>query len=442
MYSVVLLPLFYLIIAAQFNFAWANEDFFNKIEINLDSKQENFSHQEYRAYIQQRVKFGMQTPDQKFRFERNQAGIDRFQTIFFIDTKKLFSNAVHAKLSTKLESDWIHWNNGNIQSNDIRTKLLIKDAYIDALFKNNFWLRAGNQIFAWGESESLAITDVISPRDLREFGLSNLDDIREQVPALFLSSPYKNVQASLVLTYKAPTHRYAKIDESFYPFISYKRDGINVVTKENDQKWELITKLNYSANGVDLNIIAGEVNSNEYYPEILILNGTALIFSQPRIRVLGLSANKATENALLKGELAKHWGNRLPVKDAIFWQDSQQWLFMLGTEYSGWNNWEMALEFNGILTEDYTSSLAADRIQLGYYLRLQYKSLNERLTNQWIINSLTGNSGQIFRWDTRFELTDNLVLESNLIFYYANNETSLYPYRKNDSINLKLTFSF
>ena len=67
------------------------------------------------------------------------------------------------------------------QNRDIETG--IRQAYIDIFF-NSMDIRVGKQQIIWGKADGVFITDVISPKDLREFLLPDFDEIRMGVTAL------------------------------------------------------------------------------------------------------------------------------------------------------------------------------------------------------------------------------------------------------------------
>ena len=62
-------------------------------------------------------------------------------------------------------------------------ELGLREAYLDLYFKN-FDLRIGKQQIIWGKAEGVFITDVVSPKDLREFLLPDFDEIRTGITAV------------------------------------------------------------------------------------------------------------------------------------------------------------------------------------------------------------------------------------------------------------------
>lgn len=69
---------------------------------------------------------------------------------------------------------------------DRSLELGLREAYMDMYF-NNFDLRVGKQQIIWGKAEGVFITDVVSPKDLREFLLPDFDEIRTGITAVRLN---------------------------------------------------------------------------------------------------------------------------------------------------------------------------------------------------------------------------------------------------------------
>lgn len=65
-------------------------------------------------------------------------------------------------------------------------ELGLREAYLDLYF-NNFDLRVGKQQIIYGKAEGVFITDVVSPKDIREFLLPEFDEIRMGVTSAKLN---------------------------------------------------------------------------------------------------------------------------------------------------------------------------------------------------------------------------------------------------------------
>lgn len=80
---------------------------------------------------------------------------------------------------------------------DSELELGLREAYLDLYF-DHFDLRVGKQQIIYGKAEGVFITDVVSPKDLREFLLPEFDEIRVGVTAAKLNHYRGNHTLELV----------------------------------------------------------------------------------------------------------------------------------------------------------------------------------------------------------------------------------------------------
>lgn len=78
-------------------------------------------------------------------------------------------------------------------------ELGLREAYLDLRF-NNMDFRVGKQQIIYGKSEGVFITDVVSPKDLREFLLPDFDEIRMGVTSAKLNYYFDNSTLEAVWT--------------------------------------------------------------------------------------------------------------------------------------------------------------------------------------------------------------------------------------------------
>ena len=62
-------------------------------------------------------------------------------------------------------------------------ELGLREAYLDIYF-NSIDIRVGKQQIIWGKADGVFITDIVSPKDLREFLLPDFDEIRIGITAV------------------------------------------------------------------------------------------------------------------------------------------------------------------------------------------------------------------------------------------------------------------
>ena len=61
---------------------------------------------------------------------------------------------------------------------DYEDRYELWEAYLEGRIVRGLTLKTGRQIVAWGNSENLRVTDVLNPLDLREIGMTDIEDLR------------------------------------------------------------------------------------------------------------------------------------------------------------------------------------------------------------------------------------------------------------------------
>lgn len=429
------------------------QDFFDLVEVDEpEQTQTEKKAWQFRGHIQQELKYGTDAPASEFAFERTESGISQVRTETFLELKYIFSEALSTQISAKNEIDWLQWEAGKQERQAHYYGTTLKDAYIDYTFQNDLWLRLGNQVIAWGESEGLSITDVLSTQDFREPGQAELEDIREAIPALMLSqaldSPSGSASLNFVLSYKAGTDRYAESNEDFYPLVAFKKESaVTIHDPDLDKEWEAALQYALQTNGGDYTFVVAEINENT--PEILDIqlevggsDVEAVEFFQRRQFFYGLSANKVIDSVLLRGEFGILKDRELPTNNLPALSRNKEKRLMFGIEYSGWSDWQVGLEYN-YLDRSPIDNPNIDEQSSGFVLRTQYTAMNEKLVSQFWYLKLAEEGGIISRFNISFKPIDNWELNAAYVSYENDKPSSaLYPFRNNDTINLALKYGF
>lgn len=95
--------------------AFANDDFFADIEVSDDVPENLNSNWLYKGFVQQKFKYGIDTPDTDYGFERSREGLSQVRTDVFAELSGSINDAVSLQLSGKVEVDALQWENGEQQ---------------------------------------------------------------------------------------------------------------------------------------------------------------------------------------------------------------------------------------------------------------------------------------------------------------------------------------
>lgn len=421
---------------------YADDDFFADIEFELDEEESQETDYHISGHLDQGVSYGVQSPSTS-GFDRDSRGIENLDSSLYLAFEQDVSDDLLIKAAFDLSLDWANWQDGELNYNSQDTAFTWRDLYID-LVEEDVWLRAGNQILAWGESDVMAITDVVNPRDLTQLGQADLEDIRMQAPVLFMSSPWLGLQAEIALIYDANGNEYSDSGEAFDPFISYNNNGLSIREEDPDNKFEWVTRLYKRYNGGDIAFTLADVNWDEASATELV-NANELVFQSSRVKVLGVSGSWVQGNYLFKYDLAQHWNKRLQPDNVTQapWQEYDQTLAAWIVEYSGIDEWVLTLELDSSYTHDYSDSLASKEQSFGYFARARWTTLNDQLTNQLSVLNLLGGEGRIYRLSSDYDIQDGMTIGSEYVIYSVDSESDdLYAYRNQDVVKLRYSYHF
>jgi len=421
---------------------YANDDFFADIEVEYDEEESSLADYQITGHFKQGVSYGVQKPSTS-GFDRDDKGVEELDTSLYLALEKDVSDEVLLKASFDLSLDWANWRTGELSYNSDDTDFMWRDLYLDWA-KEDLWIRAGNQILAWGESDVLAITDVVNPRDLSQLGQADLEDIRLQAPVLFASHPWLGMQAEVAFVYDADANEMAGRGEAFDPYINYTNAGLRVSEQEPDHSLEFVGRLYKSFNGGDFAITLADVNWDEISGAAFI-NTNELVFQSSRVKVLGVSGSWVKGDYLFKYDIAQHWDKALQPDSVTSapWQEYDQTLAALILEYSGIDEWVLTFELDSSYTHDYSDSVASKEQTRGYFARVRWTTLNDQLTSQFSVLNLLGGEGQIYRLSSDYDIQDGMSIGSEYVVYRANSESDdLYAYRDQDVVKLRYSYHF
>lgn len=100
----------------------------------------------------------------------------------FLDYEKKFDNGVHMKVNARAFYDGIY----DIRKKDyteqerdsLRTEIRLFDAYLEWRINDALDVKAGRQIIVWGRSDTIRITDILNPVDIRRPGFDDIEELR------------------------------------------------------------------------------------------------------------------------------------------------------------------------------------------------------------------------------------------------------------------------
>ena len=433
--------------------SFAQDDFFSTVEVSDDGKQSIDQSFSLIGWAVQKVGYGLEAPGPLF--SRQQRELNRVETSLFAQLDvplpdnsafRISGRALHDEIYRIKDNDYTY-----DEVNEFRNRYEIRDFYFEKEFDNGLYFKIGNQILAWGQAEYLRVTDLINIEDQYTFVQQDLEDLRLQIPAALLNFDLGSWSIDAVYTYDADTNNLAPELDEFDPFIAFRSNGTFIIEEVPEREQEVFFRASTQLASGELQFVAGEFNDN--LPTLVRLEALGspnprLYFSQNRMRALGFSANCVEGSWLFYGEAAIHTGKRVrPNLETFFkkvggWDEKEQLLSVLGAEYNGFENLQLAMELDLIHTRAHTSSMLLAEDQIGAGVRAFWTPLNQRLQILAVWSELVGSTGRVIRVSADYNWSDTIDFGLLWVDYQTESDSPFVPFENNDVIQLQLRYSF
>ncbi len=429
----------------------ADNDFFASIDLAESSGRSSATEKTMasRWSIKQLASYGLADPGNSFA--RTESGLNKMETRLQGELDFRFTTAVAGRVELEYFHDAVYSLNGDIHPSSeeldtFRNRVQARDIYLDLDLSPVWNLRAGNQIVAWGQAETLIINDLVAPLNNYTIMQADLKDLRLHTPAIKLTRSDATLTLDGLVTYDAGYNDLAPEGNEFDPFIQLRNLPFTIKKHKADRRSEYFFRVKHSFKGGDISLILADANHNEL--SLANTSADTFYFTQERIQALGLSGTYNKGLWVYKAEMAFHHNKPLMPETGAFmdylqgWEKRDQALAMVGFDYAGFGDATFTLELNAVHTSGNTRPLAVDTNEVGATTSVHWSDENQKFNvNLHLISLLDGN-GVIFRANTEYSLTDNLKLGSLLVTYDAGREDSLFVYRNNDAIQFYAQYFF
>jgi hypothetical protein len=325
---------------------------------------------------------------------------------------------------------------------DDEDELALGELYLQGSLTDDIDLKVGRQIIVWGKSDNIRITDVLNPLDLREPGITDIEDLRLPVTMTRIDYYLGVWNFSGMALHEVRFNKTPPYGSDFFPGATpLPPEEIPESTPAHTQ---FAAALNGVFSGWDLSLYFADIYQDTPRFENRFPLQTRLVHD--RIQMIGMATNVARGNWLVKGEGA--WFNGLQFFNGK--GDTFSRLDLLaGLEYTGFSETSIALEMANRHLYNFSNALKAapdgaleDDSQLA--LRFTKEMLNNTLT--WTLLAAVygthGENGGFQRCAVDYDLTDSIVLRAGFTAYQSGDKAQMQAIGDNDRIFLEAKFSF
>lgn len=318
------------------------------------------------------------------------------------------------------------------------------ETFIQGSLTRRLDVKIGRQIVVWGTLDSLRVTDVLNPLDLRVPGLIDIEDLRLPVSMARLDYYWGDWSFSGMVIPEIRFSKFPVFGSDFYPSA--------VPLPQEDKPGDRFSNAEYAAaitgvfSGWDIAFYGADIYDESTQIKAASLSPLLYVRQHPRVKMLGMASNVATGNWLLKAESA--W-----LSGLTFTQTGDESYARLdagaGIEYSGFRNTTLSLEaanqhifhYNPILVSS-PDEIRKDTFQWAFRWVKDY--LNDTLTLTFLTTAfgIEARDGAFMRVDAEYDVTDNLSLLTGFVFYQSGDIGRFKGAGDNDRWFMQVSYSF
>lgn len=308
-------------------------------------------------------------------------------------------------------------------------------------------VKAGRQIVVWGRSDNIRVTDVLNPLDLREPGLTDIENLRLPVTMTKLDYYYKGVNLSAMAVHEIRYNKNPVFGNDFFPasekLPGKERPGENF-TLDNT---EYAVALHGIFRGWDVSLYWANIYDEKAHI------ATDALFPVPKFRLdhsrltmIGAAGNIAWGNWLFFTEAAYLDGLRFFNGDGKNYDRTD---VLAGVEYSGFTDTTISFEIANRHINNFNDELRKtpdfkEEDRFISALRLTQTYLNDTLTFTALAQTFgyTGDDGAFQRFSAAYDLTDSIEIIGGVVFYKSGDLIRFRNVGDNDRIYLEVKYHF
>ena len=326
----------------------------------------------------------------------------------------------------------------------------IRELYLQPGFET-FTLTFGKQISVWGKADTVAVTDVLSPRDFSQFVFVELEDARFG-QWMAAANIYDDLFNTFVFFTPYPGRDREPDNGSRYhrPLPDEDRFAVHQDRIEfGDLEYGF--KLDKSVSKTDTSLMAGRFRTNAaLFNHTGAFEGTKPVLEKtwPGYYMAGAAVTHARQAFLFKLELA--YKNGLPLQgltpQGIYMFDKKEVIdSAAGIEYNANSQYQVSLELSNRYIASGTADLlpGTDENSSALYTTFFKDFFNQTLEFEYIFFHHIQEKNQFHKFRLTYDLTDTIQLKAEYgVFNIKDTASLMYPYKDEDRIGFEIRYFF
>jgi len=326
----------------------------------------------------------------------------------------------------------------------------LREIYLEGSPFGNLDIKLGKQIVSWGVANSLRVVDVLNPTDDREFGMTDLEDIRLPINMTKLDYYIGDLKLEAVAVHEIKFNKSAPFGSDFNPSTQKLNEVIPESSAENT---EYGLALIGTFSGWDASLHWAQYFDDTAHfkiTKVTFIPGVGVVPTleqrHSRLTMGGVTLSIPFGNFLWKAEAAKLQGMEFAlVTDKTFARTD----VLVGSEYSGWSDTSLTLEFGvqhlndfDVKLEESPDSQLEDRIATTVSFMQDYINQTLHLSLVGMMIGKSGEDGGVNRASLEYDVVDDFSVTGGVMLYQPGENAYFKSLNENDRIFFEVRYSF
>ena len=323
----------------------------------------------------------------------------------------------------------------------------LREIYLEGSPFGSLDVKLGKQIVSWGVANSLRVVDVLNPTDDREFGMTDLEDIRLPINMTKLDYYIGDLKLEAVAVHEIKFNKSAPFGSDFNP----STQKINEVIPESSaENTEYGLALIGTFSGWDASLHWAQYFDDTPHFKVTFIPGIGAVPTleqrHSRLTMGGATLSISSGNFIWKAEAAKLQGMEFAlVTDKTFSRTD----VLVGSEYSGWSDTSLTLEFGvqhlndfDVKLEESPDSQLEDRIATTVSFMQDYINQTLHLSLVGMMIGKSGQDGGLNRMSLEYDVMDAFSVTGGVMLYQPGENAYFQNLNENDRIFFEARYSF
>lgn len=341
---------------------------------------------------------------------------------------------------------------------DRETEIELGQAYVGGRINRHIDLRFGRQLVIWGKSDTIRVVDVINPQDIREPGMTDIEDQRLPLTMTKMDIYWQNWTLKTMAIHEVRFDKIPVWGSDYYPSSSILPE--EHTPDSSFENTEFASSLSCTFNGGDFSLYYANLFNNDAHLETLSDDDPpqySLHLDHDRINMAGFDFNLALGNLMLKTEMAvfdgvKYFNPAQSSGSTLIKGDCPEYTRydgLIGFEYMGFNDtvisFDTALRYIAGFDEVLENSPMNPREkEEQWVLRLSREFMHEILDVELLVSMYgwNGSDGAFERLKASYDMTRHLTLTGGILFYHGGDGIPIETIGDNDRIYIQADYYF